>query len=157
MKEILALNIAENHINDDNIIYSSRTQKSKGVRKRKMSIKEGAWMLFDMMKTTIQSRLNIFFEKNKKGKAISQQAFSELRDKFDHTVFSSLHAKLTKEEYSGKYNTGTWKNYHLFAIDGAEVQLPRTAKLRLEFGTRVVNKTCPCAGISILYDVITSG
>jgi hypothetical protein len=119
-----------------------------------MSIKEGVWMLFDMMKTTIQSRLNIFFEKNNKGKAISQQAFSELRDKFDHTIFSSLHVKLTKEEYSGKYNTGTWKNYHLFAIDGAEVQLPRTAKLRLEFGTRGRGDICPCAGISIMYDVM---
>ena len=90
----------------------------------------------------------------KGGEPISQQAFSKLRMGFDHSPFETMVCELVKKEYSGQYSLPHWNGYHVFAIDGSFLQLPRVDALQEEYGARGRGSTCPCAGISVLYDVL---
>jgi len=109
--------------------------------------------MLDMRKTTLQTRLNLFFE-HKGGDPISQQAFSKLRMNFDHSPFVTMLRGMVKKEYSGQYELPLWHGYHVFGIDGSFLQLPRENALRNEFGVRGRGGMCPCAGISVLFDVL---
>jgi hypothetical protein len=108
--------------------------------------------MLDMRTTTLQTRLNAFFQHHG-GKPISQQAFSKLRAKFNHSPFETMLRTLVKKEYSGEYVLSTWNAYHLLSVDGSYLQLPRVTELRKVFGLRD-SSTCPHAGISVLFDVL---
>jgi hypothetical protein len=123
-------------------------------RSREMSFSNVLSFMLDMRKTTLQTRLNLYFEHVKGGDPISQQAFSKLRMNFDHSPFETMVRELVKKEYSGQYELPLWNGYHVFAIDGSYLQLPRVDALRNEYGVRGQGGTCPCAGISVLYDVL---
>jgi hypothetical protein len=59
------------------------------------------------------------------------------------------------EEYSGRYALPLWNGYHIFAVDGSYLQLPKTPALAEEYGVRGdVASNRPSAGISVLYDVL---
>jgi hypothetical protein len=122
-------------------------------RNRGMSYGEAVGFMLDMRKTSIQTRLNIHYEK-KEEEPISQQAYSKIRMKFDHSPFEKMYEALVKKEYSGEYELPRWEGYHIFGIDGTELQLPREAKMREEYGVRGRGGTCPMAGMSVLYDVL---
>jgi hypothetical protein len=85
---------------------------------------------------------------------ISQQALSKQRANYDHTPFVKIHQNVVEKEYGGAYENKKWNGYHLFAIDGSTLQLPRTEEIRREFGTRGRSHICPCAGVSVLFDVL---
>jgi hypothetical protein len=112
--------------------------------------------MLDMRKTTLQTRLNQFYLYVKEGDPISQQAFSKLRMNFDHSPFEIMVRGLVNIEYSGQYDLPCWNGYHLLSVDGSYLQLPRIDAMRAEFGTRGGSdgEACPCAGISVLYDVL---
>jgi len=109
--------------------------------------------MLDMRKTTLQTRLNLFFAHNGGGEPISQQAFSKLRANFDHSPFETMVRTVVKEEYSGKYELPLWNGFHLFANDGSYLQLPWEKELKQEYGVRGGGGR-PSAGVSILYDVL---
>ena len=133
----------------------ARFMENSFTRNREMSFPDALAFLLDMRKTTLQTRLNIYFEHEKGGsQPISQQAFSKLRMKFDHSPFETMVRELVKKEYSGQYELPLWNGYHVFAIDGSYLQLPRVNALRDEYGARGRTCTCPSAGISVLYDVL---
>jgi hypothetical protein len=73
---------------------------------------------------------------------------------YDHTPFVKMLQNTVKEEYSGAYENETWYGFHLFAVDGSTLVLPRTDEMRQVFGTRGRGHVCPCAGVSVLYDVL---
>jgi hypothetical protein len=133
---------------------AARLKETSFTRKRGMPFPDAISFMLDMRKTTLQTRLNLYFEKVKEGNPISQQAFSELRMNFDHSPFEKMVRELVKDEYSGEYDLPHWNGYHVFAIDGSCLQLPRVNGLREEFGVRGRGGTCPCTGISVLYDVL---
>jgi hypothetical protein len=141
-------------INDEITLIIARLKENSFIRKRGMTFQDALTFLLDMRKTTLQTRLNLYFKCVKEGEPISQQAFSKLRMNFDHSPFESMVRGLVKKEYSGDYDLPLWNGYHICSIDGSTMQLPRTDELREEFGTRGQGKTCPCAGVSILYDVL---
>jgi len=131
----------------------ARFSENSFTRNRDMSFPDALAFMLDMRKTTLQTRLNLYFEHGKGGsEPISQQAFSKLRMKFDHSPFEAMVRELVKKEYSGQYELPLWNGYHVFAIDGSYLQLPRVDTLRNEYGVR--GGTCPSAGISVLYDVL---
>jgi hypothetical protein len=132
----------------------ARQKENSFTRNRGMSFPYALSFMLDMRKTTIQTRLNLFFQEVKGDDPISQQAFSKLRMNFDHSPFETMVRGLVKKEYSGGYELPRWNGYHVFGIDGSCLQLPRTDELRKEFGVRGRGSTCPCAGISVLYDVL---
>jgi hypothetical protein len=108
----------------------------------------------DMRKSSLQTRLNQYYKKVKGSDPISQQAFSKLRMNYDHSPFEKMVRSVVSQEYSGEYELPLWNGYHVFGIDGSCLQLPRVDGLRAEFGVRGRGGTCPCAGISVLYDVL---
>jgi len=132
---------------------TAKTRKNAFTRDRKMPFSKALSFLLDMRKTTLQTRLNLYFEHTESGDPISQQAFSKLRMNFDHSPFETMVRETVKDEYSGQYNLPLLHGYHVFAVDGSYLQLPRTDVLRNEFGVRGIGNQ-PSAGISILYDVL---
>jgi hypothetical protein len=136
---------------------TARFTENSFTRNRGMSFPDALAFMLDMRKTTLQTRLNLYFERVKGGDPISQQAFSKLRMNFDHSPFETMARELVKKEYSGQYQLPLWNGYHVFAIDGSYLQLPRVDALRDEFGVRGARGKgggCPSAGISVLYDVL---
>jgi hypothetical protein len=131
----------------------AKLNKSAFTRNRKMPFAKALSFLLDMRKTTLQTRLNLFCEHTGGGKPISQQAFSKLRMNFDHTPFESMVRTTVQKEYSGQYELPLFHGYHVFAVDGSYLQLPRIDELRKEYGVRGLGSQ-PSAGISVLYDVL---
>ena len=154
MRSLEMLEVLSKILHDEEILKSSRMQKNAFIRNRKMPFANALTFMLDMRKTTLQTRLNMYFEHNKKGEPMSQQAFSKLRANFDHTPFVAMHRAIVDEEYSGKHELPLWNGYHLFGVDGSYLQLPRTDELYREFGIHGQQGQCPCAGISVLFDVM---
>ena len=142
-------------IHSEEILQSSRLRSTAFVRNRKMNFPDALTFMLDMRKTTLQTRLNIFFDHKGKDEPMSQQAFSKLRANFDHTPFAAIIDAIVSDEYSGEYELPLWNGYHLLSVDGSCLQLPRTKELYQEFGTHDGKQNqCPCAGISVLFDVL---
>ena len=154
MKSIKLLEKLKKIIHDDKTLETSRQQKNAFTRNRKMPFASALTFMLDMRKTTIQTRLNMYFDHNKKGEPMSQQAFSKQRANFDHTPFVAMLGEIVGEEYSGKYELPLWNGYHLFGVDGSYLQLPKTAELYQEFCIKGRQEQCPSAGISVLFDVL---
>jgi hypothetical protein len=155
MKAVKLLQKLVGIANDFKIFQAALIRENAFTRRRKMSFADAISFLLDMRKTTLQTRLNLYFLHKKGGTPISQQAFSKLRMNFDHSPFETMLRETVKEEYSGTYDLPLWHGFHVFAIDGSYLQLPRVEALRREFGVRGRGNRCPCAAISNLYDVLT--
>jgi hypothetical protein len=140
---------------DHNTLEVARFKATSFTRNRGMMFPDAISFMLDMRKTTLQTRLNLYFGKVKGGEsAISQQAFSKLRMNFDHSPFEKMVRETVKREYSGQYVLPLWHGYHVLASDGSHLQLPRVDVLRDEFGVIGRGSTCPSAGISVLFDVL---
>jgi hypothetical protein len=107
-----------------------------------------------MKKTAIQAALDDVFKLSGEGKSMSQSAYSQSRDKFDHSPFVTMQRATIKDEYSGKYKLPQFRGYHLLSVDGSPFQLCKDPELLKEFGSFGSNPDYPTAGASILYDVL---
>jgi hypothetical protein len=154
MKNAEVLKNLEKITNDEKTLEESRIRAESFTRERGMGFADAVSFLLDMRKSSLQTRLNQYYKNVKGGNPISQQAFSKLRMNFDHSPFEKMVRLLVSKEYSGAYELPQWNGYHVFGIDGSYLQLPRVDSLRTEFGVRGRGSTCPCAGISVLYDVL---
>jgi hypothetical protein len=154
MKSLNLLEMLKKTIYHKTTLETAKVRKNAFIRERKMPFANALEFMLDMRKTTIQTRLNMYFEHNKKGEPMSQQAFSKLRANFDHTPFVTMHNDIVSEEYSGKYELPLWNNYHLLGVDGSFLQLPRNDELYKEFGIHGRREQCPMAGVSVLFDVL---
>ena len=141
-------------IHSPETLIKSRLSEKYFTRNRKMSFVNLLCFFFDMRKTSLQTRLNLFF-KREKHSMMSEQALSKARNHFDHSPFETMVRRLVSEEYSGKNSTLTWHGYHVLADDGSYLQLPKATELSEIFGTRGQGNHCVSAGVSVLYDVIT--
>lgn len=140
-------------VNNEETLKNSRLKRNAFTRKRSMQFSDTLSFMLDMRKTTLQTRLNLFFSKMKGGEPISRQAFSKLRANFDHSPFETMLRVLVKHEYSGEYELPEWNGFHILAVDGSYLQLPQTRELADEYGIRGGGNR-PSAGISVLYDVL---
>ena len=154
MKSLNLLELLKEIIHSEETLKIAKLKKTAFIRDRKMPFTSALTFMLDMRKTTLQTRLNVYFDHNKKGEPMSQQAFSKLRANFDHTPFVAMHDALVGEEYSGKYELELWNGYHLFGVDGSFLQLPREEELYKIFGRHGHDAQCPIAGISVLFDVL---
>lgn len=84
---------------------------------------------------------------------MTEQAVSKARNKFDHSPFEKMTRELVSVEYT-ENTPPTLYGLHIFAGDGSDAQLPRTAELRDEYGVFNKNTTMPGLGISGLIDVL---
>jgi hypothetical protein len=116
-----------------------------------MPFKRLIYFLLSMIKESSQNALERYFGKIGLDMHMSQQAFSQARQKlrweaiqqmFEVTVEASCRGELKK-----------WHGYRLLAIDGSKINLPNDGELREYFGTSGAGNSSPCAQGSILYDI----
>jgi len=135
-------------------LNESRQTLNAFTRNRKMSFAQALEFMLDMRKTTLQTRLNLYFGKAGDEAPMSQQAFSKLRMNFDHSPFEKMHNLTVMQEYTESNDPTLWHGYHVFGVDGSYLQLPRAKELFEFFGIHGRPPQCPNAGISILFDVM---
>lgn len=83
---------------------------------------------------------------------MSEQSFSEARQKLHWEACRELLDESVKSVYEGGYST--WHGYRVLAIDGSKLQLPSDTKLREIFGTAGRGDIAVTAQSSCLYDAI---
>ena len=145
------LQILHQIIHAPETLLTARLSERYFIRNRKMSFTEVLCFFFDMRKTSLQTRLNLFFDGEP---MISEQAFSKARSHFDYSPFETMVRAVVAKEYSGDHVLPLWNGYHVFAVDGSYLWLPKNEELREAFGVRGGGDTCVCAGMSTLYDVL---
>lgn len=135
-------------------VRDARTSEKYFTRNRKMSFQELLLYQLNMPKCATQTGLNRFWHAiRKKGKPMSQQAFSKARDHYDHSPFEKIFRAVVEAQYGGEYEYETWNDLLVLAIDATRISLPSTNVLREAFGVTGRNATAASALGSVLYDV----
>jgi hypothetical protein len=136
-------------------LNGARKRPQDFTRKRKMPFTDLIAFMLNGVKTSIQTGLDRFFEKiGREGVHMSQQAFSEAREKLRWEAFRDMSAPVVNAIYGGYYET--WHGYRVMAIDGSKLQLPDDQKLRDYFGTIGKKSTAATAQGSALYDMLNN-
>jgi hypothetical protein len=108
--------------------------------------------MLNMVKSSIQTCLDRYFEKTcQEDMHMTQQSFSEAREKIKWEAFRELFRAIRDEIYTGYYET--WHGYRVSAIDGSKIQIPDDQVLRDYFGTIGKGSSAATGQGSALYDV----
>jgi hypothetical protein len=130
----------------------AREKPTDFMRERKMGFKELLYFLLSMINESSQNALERYFLKIGKDElSMTQQSFSEARQKLKWEAIQELFDVITNEIYTGY--TERWNDYRVMAIDGSKVALPSDKKLRKYFETAGAGSTSVTAQGSMLYDV----
>ncbi len=148
------INTINEIIHSPQTLERARCSEKFFTRDRKMPFTDILSFFFDLRKTSLQTRLNLF-SKGSRHPMISQQALSKARNHFDHSPFETMVRTLVCKEYAGNDEVPTWNGYHILAVDGSYLQLPKTPELAEAFGVRGAGGYGVSAGISILYDILS--
>lgn len=137
--------------------YKNRSKKRAAdfTRERKMPFAYVLCFMMNMLRQSTQTCLDRFFDLiGRDDIHMSQQAFSEARQKLKWEACRELMDASVSGVYSGGYNT--WHGYRVWAIDGSKMQLPSDAELRKTFGKsgRADTGNGVAAQSSCLYDVL---
>jgi hypothetical protein len=137
----------------ENASYESRAKKRKQdfSRDRKMPFKKLMWFMLSMVKESTQNALERFFPKIKEATHMSQQAFSQARQKVKPEAFRELFQASLKGSYNETLKD--FRGYLLMAIDGSHIALPPDAALREYYGATGHELSAVTARASLLYDI----
>jgi hypothetical protein len=142
-------------IQSEEFLDSSRVRPQDFTRNRKMPFFKLVMFMLNAAKSSIQTRLDDFFENvTKEDMGMTQQSFSEARQKISYSAFPELFAYGVEVIYEGGYDT--WHGYRLSAVDGSKIQLPDNQELREQFGTMGSDNSAATAQASALYDVLNN-
>jgi len=142
-------------IKSSEFLNDSRVRPQDFTRSRKMSFPKLVLFMLNVAKASIQTRLDDFFENvAEEDVSMTQQSFSEAREKIRYAAFQEMFAYGVKVIYEGHYDT--WNGYRLSATDGSKVQLPDDLELLRFFGGMGPDKSAPTAQGSMLYDVLNN-
>ena len=142
-------------INSESFLNDARKRPEDFTRNRKLPFPLLMLFMLNMIKSSIKTCLDRFFELiGQEDVSMTQQAFSEARKKIKWQGFQLLFTSLVDLIYTGFYST--WRGYRLSAIDGTKTQLPDDQKLRDYFGTFGKGNTAATAQGSALYDVLNN-
>ena len=109
--------------------------------------------MINMVRQSTQTALDRFFELiGRSDIHMSQQAFSEARQKLKWEACRELMDATVNNVYSGGYST--WHGYRVWAVDGSKVQLPSIPELTQEFGSTGRGEGAATAQASCLYDML---
>lgn len=112
-------------------------------------------MMLNMVRQSAQTALDRYFDLiGEEEMHMSEQAFSEARQKLKWEACRELMDASVSDVYSGGFNT--WHGYRVWGIDGSKMQLPSDAGLRAVFGKagRTDGGNGVTAQSSCLYDVL---
>ena len=144
---------SKNTIQSQAFKEEARKKPQDFTRDRKMPFVNLVYFMLNMIKASTQTCLDRFFKLiGREDVHMSQQAFSEARQKIKWEAIRELFRMIVDLIYEGHYDT--WHGYRLMAIDGTKLQLPDDPKLREEFGALGQNNTAATAQGSALYDVL---
>jgi len=123
-------------------------------RNRGMSFSEHVIFVINKGNTSIQTELNRFFTNHKnEEKSISEQAYSEARQKYNASPFEKLFEMSAEESYrEGSCLSKMYKGYYLFGIDGTDLVLPQTPIIRERYGEM---KGIAAGQGSACYDILS--
>ena len=132
--------------------YKTRSCKhpTNFTRERKMPFKKLIYFMLTSVKSSTQNALERYFEKTNEDVFITQQSFSEARQKLKVSASIELFVMTVKLAYEEFYET--WHGYRVMAIDGSKVALPSDELLRNHYGTIGEGHTSVTAQGSVLYD-----
>ena len=118
-----------------------------------MGFKKLIYFMLSMVKESSQNALERFFIKIDECIHMSQQAFSEARQKIKWEAFREMFDFSATVHYR---NTEPirWNGLRIFGIDGSKLLLPADELLRTYFGTSGPWGKSPTAQASILYDIL---
>jgi hypothetical protein len=133
--------------------YEIRSKKRRRdfSRERKMPFKKLMWFMLGMVKESSQNALERFFPKLKEATHMSQQAFSEARQKIKWEAFEELFHASVRGSY--KEIIKDLRGFILMAIDASHIALPRDAGLKAYYGACGNALTAAAARASVLYDL----
>ena len=157
MKTITSMEIVKDVAVADTTKEAARFKPCYFTRNRTMPFSEVLYFLLNPAKECLQTRLNRYFKSiGKSEMRMSQQAISAARSRFDHSPFEKMTRIHVEKEYGGEYPLSTWKEYHIFGIDGSTAILPNSQELKEAFGVSKNGSDVQqaSAGISILYDIL---
>lgn len=131
------------------------------VRERLLTLKKMASFLLFYSKSTLDSKLDQLREKIPEIEMpeVSRQALSKARYGISHELFMELFNQGVSLYYRNVSSRKLWmKKYHIFAIDGSDLEVPNSESVFDEFGKQSDEKNpdlfWSMALASILYDVL---
>jgi hypothetical protein len=135
--------------------FKDRSKKGKKdfTRERKMGFKQLVYFMLSMIKESTQNALERYFAMNGEETYMSQQAFSEARQKIKWEAFQEMF-EFTAATFYKINEVQRWNGYRLSAVDGSKLALPNDQPLRKYFGGSGANKESPTAQGSMLYDIL---
>jgi hypothetical protein len=139
-------------INSQPFLDASREKPTDFTRNRKMPFFQLIFFILTRSKGSTQNALETFFQKLGDEVHMTQQAFSEARNKLKVAAFSYLFYMTARIAYDGYYDT--YRGYRILAIDGSKLALPDIELLGRIYGTMGSNSSSPTAQASICYDVL---
>jgi hypothetical protein len=140
-------------IYSEEFLNTARERPEYFTRKRTMPFPLLVLFMLNMIKSSIQTCLNSFFNKlSAEHVHMKQQSFSEARQKIKWNAFRELFMLIVDYIYKCYYDT--WQGYRILAIDGTKIRLPNDPNLKLNFGTLGQDNTAATAQASALYDVL---
>jgi len=135
--------------------YKDRSKKRAEdfTRERKMPFAHLVCFMLNMLKQSTQTGLDHFFDLiGRKSLHMSQQAFSEARQKLKWEACRELMDASVSDVYKGGYST--WHGYRVWAIDGSTIQLPSDPELLKAFGGVGRGGKAAAGQSSCLYDIL---
>ena len=139
-------------VHSSEFLSSSKENPGDFTRSRKMPFPKLMQFMLTRRKCSTQNALESFFEKTGDDTFMTQQAFSEARNKLKVHAFTCLFYMTVKTAYEGYYDT--YKGYRVLAIDGSKIALPDIPLLGEIYGTMGPGSSSPTAQASICYDVL---
>ena len=142
-------------IYDHGFLDSARHRPQDFTRERKMPFKTLVLFMLNRAKNSLQTCLDRFFELvEQEDVHMTQQSFSEARQKIKWEAFQDLFKTIIDHIYTGFYRT--WHGYRVSAVDGSKMQIPDDRTLRDHFGTTGEGGSAATAQASALYDVFNN-
>ena len=149
------VNLVRDLIHSPEYLKSCRRNKNDFTRNRKMPFSDLIYFMLNLVRTSSQIALNRFFLDIKGSEVyMSQQSFSEARQKLKWEGCRLLLERFVEWYYDLVPDFKRWRGYRVSAIDGTKVQLPSDAKLRVLYGTAGRGDTAVTGQGSALYDVL---
>lgn len=124
-------------------------------RKGKMSFTDYIYLILGGNKKNIQANLYEFFDlQGKYEMEYSKQAFSKGRKRIQPEAFLELFQVVVREFYK-RATLENWHGYHLFGIDGTDLNLPCTNELYEIYGAQISSGAAQVqAQVSCVYDLM---
>jgi hypothetical protein len=153
LQEIVELN--NKLLHSEELLERGRRNSTDFTRNRKMPFTDLILFMVNLVRGTTQVSLNRFFSDIKRMETrMTQQAFSEARQKLNWEVFRLLMDKNVEWFYELISDYKKWKGYRVTGVDGSKIQLPSDAKLRDKYGTIGRGETAVTGQGSTLCDVL---